>query len=85
MATTQIHTNRCIESATISIEENNLDTLVERGINDRLAGLTDWLAQNRLVDVELEAAYEAGTLSRPTPELAAQWLAEGTVSCRCND
>lgn len=85
MDATQNHTSRCIESATISIEENNLDTLVEWGINDRLAGLTDWLAQNKIIDAELEAAFEAGTLSRPTEGLAMQWLAEGVVTCRCAD
>lgn len=67
-----------------SIDENNLDTLVERGINDRLAGGSDWFAQQQIIDGELEAGYEAGTLSRPTPELAEQWLAEGIVSCSCD-
>lgn len=84
--TTTTHTARCIENALTVIEENNLDTLVERGINDRLTALSgDWFDKQQLIDGELEAGYAAGTLSQPSEELAAQWLAEGIITCRCHD
>ena len=75
------HTANCIENALGAISDNNLDTLVERGINARLAGVTDWSASNRIIDDELEAAFAAGTLCRPTEDLAIEWLADGTVAC----
>lgn len=82
MTTTAHHTAKCIENALASIENNNLDTLVERGINERIAeqGL-DWLGANKLIDAELQAGYEAHTLCRPTEENAAEWLADGTFVC----
>lgn len=86
------HTTRCTDNAVTVVDENNLDTLVERGINDRIAVATAeatedhpaWLIANQIIDAELEAGYEAGTLSRST-EIATQWLDEGIITCRCND
>lgn len=81
MTTTSGHTALCIERVKMSIADNNLDTLVELGVNERTAG-RGWCASNRVIDNELEAGYTAGTLSRPTDELAAEWLANGNATCR---
>lgn len=83
MHTTTVHTAHCIEMVKVSIDENNLDTLVEMGINERTKGL-DSCAANKLIDAELEAAYADpyGPCSRPTDELAAEWLACGNVECQ---
>jgi hypothetical protein len=80
MTTTRTHTAHCIEMTCSLIGDNNLDTLVERGINDRLAGL-DGAKAGKLIDAELEAGIAAGTLTDPTEAAAAEWLASGTATC----
>jgi hypothetical protein len=75
------HTERCVGRACQSIGDNNLDTLVERGISERTAGL-GWLEANKIIDAELEAGYADGTLTEATDEAARRWLDEGSVECR---
>ena len=74
------HTARCIESARVLIHDNNLDTLVERGLNGRTAGL-DRKQAGDLIDRELEAGYTEDTLLRPTEAAAIEWLASGIADC----
>ena len=76
------HSAKCIEQALASIDQNNLDTLAERGINERLAGL-DTDEANRLLNAELAEGLAAGTLSPVTEAKALEWLAEGILSCYC--
>lgn len=91
MTTTHTHTAHCIEMVKMSIAENNLDTLVEMGINDRIALIPEqpsrWMAVNKLIDDELEVQYVAlyGGCRRPTDEAAIEWLACGNVECQDED
>jgi hypothetical protein len=78
MTPTATHTAHCIEMAVASISENNLDTINEREPGRVWNG---WLELGR----HLEAEIEAGRLTAETEAEGTRWLAEGNVSCCCED
>lgn len=84
------HDARCIEQALASIEQNNEDTLVENGMNQRIEaaiaanpGKPAWLITNELYITEREDGIAARTLTPETPAMAREWVEDGTVECRC--